>query len=260
MLVLDFFQSLLRRPSRCRIAPQLSSHSRERGLVAANWPLTSAVQRDILESDLKAIMRAIVAACVCFLLAAVQGQVVISPGATAYGGGYGGGGYAVGAVVPGVNVAAGGAGGFFNGGFGFQGGGGRGIYGVTRRTFMGDANVIAARYFASGGVTLPGQSANGFSGQQGYAFAGNRRMQQGYAGRLATGTALPSAASQNRPNGQFVAAGQNNFNGGAPKGKEPAPGFAANYITVGASFSPASVNTNASCQPPAVHPCALRNK
>ncbi|MDH7501672.1 MAG: hypothetical protein QHJ82_03015, partial [Verrucomicrobiota bacterium] len=192
--------------------------------------LTGIGQRDILESDSRAIMRAVVLTCVSLFLAPVRGQVVISPGAGPYSGAYGGGGYGVGAVVPGVNVAAGGAGGFFNGG-GFQAGGGRGIYGVTRRTFMGDANVVAARYFASGGVNLPVQSANGFSGQQGYVSAGNSRMRQGYASRLATRTAPQPAVAPEKPDQNLVVAGQRNLNGAAFNRQPPVHAFTANRTT-----------------------------
>lgn len=194
-------------------------------------------------------MRAIVLISVFSLVATVRAQVVISPGAGSYGGGYGGGAYAVGAVVPGVNVAAGGAGGFFNGGPGFQAGGGRGIYGVTRRTFMGDANVVAARYFASGGVQLPVQSANGFSGQQGYVSAGNVRMQQGYASRLATLTAPQPAVAEEKSERNLVGIGQRHLRGAMHNRHAPVNGFAANGGTAAMSLPSTFVATNGSRQP-----------
>lgn len=193
-------------------------------------------------------MRAIVLISIVSLVATVRAQVVISQGAGSYGGGYVGGAYAVGAVVPGVNVAAGGAGGFFNGAPGFQAGGGRGIYGVTRRTFMGDANVVAARYFASGGVQLPVQSANGFSGQQGYVSAGNVRMQQGYASRLATRTPQPAAATEETER-NLAGIGQRPLRGAMHNRHALVNGFAANGATAAMSLPSTSVVTNGFRQP-----------
>lgn len=204
-------------------------------------------------------MRAVVLTCVALLIATIRAQVVISPGAGPYSGAYGGGSYAAGAVVPGVNVAAGGAGGFFNGG-GFQAGGGRGIYGVTRRTFMGDANAVAARYFASGGVNLPVQTANGFSGQQGYVSVGNSRMQQGYASRLATRTAPQPAVAAEKPDLNFVAGGQRNLNGAAFNRRAPVYGFVANGTTAAASLPSTCAVTNGFRQPFLSGPRAPANR
>jgi len=205
-------------------------------------------------------MRAILLTCVFSLLGTVRAQVVISPGAGPYSSVYGGGGRAAGVVVPGVNVAAGGMGGFVNGAPGFQAGGGRGIYGVTRRTFMGDANVIAARYFASGGVQIPVQPANGFSGQQGYVSAGNIRMQQGYASRLATRTAPHPAVAAEKPDQNFVAVGRMNLNGAPLNIQGPVNGFAANGTTAATSFQSTSVATNGFCRPFITHRSVPANR
>lgn len=120
---------------------------------------------------------AIVLAHASVFLGTAWSQVIVTSGGNTFGASYLGGGYAVGAVLPGVNVTSGGGAGYMNGGFGGQLGVGRGIWGVTRPTFMGEANAIAARFFSSGGVQLPVRMADSSSGQSGNIFFANNTRQ-----------------------------------------------------------------------------------
>jgi hypothetical protein len=114
-----------------------------------------------------------------FVILALCGDAAVAlaqyaPGGNAGGGGggvnpggnYGGGGAAIARVAVGPNG--------FNPGLQGLNSTGGGLFGVTRRTFMGEANFIAAQYFQSAGVpivtnaaaatTLGGQAAGAYAG------------------------------------------------------------------------------------------------
>ena len=99
----------------------------------------------------------------------------------------------VGAALPRVNAAAFAGGSGAQPGYGFQMGGGRGIYGVTRRTFMGDANAVAAGYFSSAGLRLPAPAGNLSSPSAGAPYA-SWPLAPNSIHRLATGPTQANAA------------------------------------------------------------------
>jgi hypothetical protein len=123
--------------------------------------------------------RGVIAVLAALGAATVQAQYATGSGFG--GGGLSGvsGGYGSGAVIARVNVApvAGGFG-FQAGGQGLQGGGaglqagglgsqGGGLHGVTRPTFMGEANAVAAQFFESAGVTGLAQTTAAAGGAPG---------------------------------------------------------------------------------------------
>jgi hypothetical protein len=136
--------------------------------------------------------------------AAVQAQYATGSGLG--GGGLSGGGYGSGAVIARVNVApvAGGLG-FQAGGQGFQGSGaglqagglgsqGGGLHGVTRPTFMGEANAVAAQFFESAGVTGLAQTTTAAGGAPGAGrYFGQRQATANPIHRTA-GVARPAGA------------------------------------------------------------------
>ncbi len=131
--------------------------------------------------------------------------VLLATGAQAQmGGGFSGAGTGSqpGALVARVLVAP--AGGFSaqGGGLGFQGGGG-GLHGVTRPTFMGERNAVAAQFFNNAGVRLPVAAINPAGGTPGgtAVFAGGRVTTQpsNQIAAAATSTEPASSAAADQP-------------------------------------------------------------
>jgi len=121
-------------------------------------------------------MRFVICACLTLLAVAAQAQ-------------------SVGTTVPRVNAAAFAGGAGMRTGYGYPMGGGRGIHGVTRRTFMGDANAVAAGYFNNAGVRFPAAAANSANQASG-AYFGHRPVGPGPVNRLATGPTKPTARQE----------------------------------------------------------------
>lgn len=118
------------------------------------------------------------------ILSATVGLMTVAAQAQIGGGGLSGvgtGSYG-GALIARVSVAPVGGFGFQGGAFAGQGGGlgsqggGGGLYGVTRPTFMGERNIVAAQFFNSAGVRLPVPAAGAPGGTTagGAFFAGGR--------------------------------------------------------------------------------------
>lgn len=89
-----------------------------------------------------------------------------------YSSGYGGGGYGIGPTIARVAVAPNG----FNNGLQGLGGTGGGLHGVTRWTFMGEPNALAAQFFQSAGVPVGGTPAFGAPGSQSISGYANNRL------------------------------------------------------------------------------------
>lgn len=89
-----------------------------------------------------------------------------------YGGGYGGGGYGIGPTIARVAVAPNG----FSPGLQGLGGGGGGLHGVTRWTFMGEPNALASQFFQNAGVPVGGIPAAGAVGGQSFSGYANNQL------------------------------------------------------------------------------------
>jgi hypothetical protein len=142
-------------------------------------------------------------------------------GGTGYGGGAAtglGGGYG-GPTLARVNVAplAGGglAAGMGASGFGAPAAGAGGLFGVTRPTFMGEANAIAGQFFSNAGVPLTGVTAG---------TAATTVSPPGYAHRARAGPASPARWTQHPAASRAVQSG--------------APGAAASLAAAGTSPRP----------------------
>lgn len=142
-------------------------------------------------------MRSTLCGCLVLLVTVVAHAQFMGGTGFASGGAYGGGAYPPGATVPRVNAApfAGSYGG--QAAFGFQAGAGRGIYGVTRRTFMGDANAVAAAYFNRAGVPLPAQTPSS-ANQPGGAYFGRRQPTLAPVNRVAAGASTRKLTATQR--------------------------------------------------------------
>ena len=164
-------------------------------------------------------------------------------------GGYGGSGSSGGAAIARVAVAPGGlsgGGGGFGGGQGaFAGGmqglgnagGGGGLHGVTRRTFMAEPNTLAAQYFSAGGVNLgPAAGLGTAGGGAAYYGAGapanrqNRRLAMHPAmtrsPQLAVRSPLPPRPGELRP----VASGATIAAAHAPEDSPAEPAVSATQM------------------------------
>lgn len=142
-------------------------------------------------------------------------------GGTGYGGGAAtglGGGYG-GPTLARVNVAplAGGgqAVGLGAGGFGATAAGAGGLFGVTRPTFMGEANAVAGQFFSNAGVPLAGVAAG---------TAATTVSPPGYAHRARSGPASPARWTQHPAASRAVQPG--------------APGAAASLAAAGTTPRP----------------------
>lgn len=187
--------------------------------------------------------RGVIAVLTALGAAAVQAQYATGSGLGS--GGLSGvsGGYGSGAVIARVNVApvAGGPG-FQAGGQGMQAGGpgsqGGGLHGVTRPTFMGEANAVAAQFFESAGVTGLGQTTTAAGGAPG---AGRY-----FGQRQASAIPINRTAGLARPTGvQNAAMARGNPSAPQRNGVNPRqPRTSQLAAAVEAGLQPAAANTS----------------